>query len=172
MSQFHRRPLWAGLMGSVLAGALLLGASQAAAQSLKEQIVGTWKFVSIYNETNGVRRNLFEPSPVGILMFDRAGNFSAIVVSSGLPKFASKNREKGTADENRAVVQGSIAWFGTYTVGADGQVSLKVEGSTYPNRTGTIETRTYTISGDEMKEVIPTPAIGSGTSYLTWKRAK
>jgi len=172
MSQFHRRPLWAGLMASVLAGALLLGASHAAAQSLKDQIVGTWKLVSIYNEKDGVRRDIFGPTPMGILIYDRNGNYASIIVRSGLPKFASKNREQGTADENRAVVQGSIAMFGTYTVGADGQVSLKREGSTYPNRTGTTETRTCTISGDEMKEVNPTPAIASGTSYLTWTRAK
>jgi len=172
MSRFYRRPLWAGLMASVVAGALLLGASHAAAQSLKEQIVGTWKLVSIYNEKDGVRRNLFGSSPMGIFIFDRGGNFAQIIVRSGLPKFAAKNREKGTADENQAVVQGSVALFGTYTVGADGQVSLKTDAGTYPNRTGTAETRTYTISGDEMKGVNPTPSIGSGTDYVTWKRAK
>jgi len=35
---------------------------------------------------------------------------------SDLPKFASNNRNDGTSDEYKAIVQGSIAHFGTYTV--------------------------------------------------------
>jgi hypothetical protein len=34
---------------------------------------------------------------------------------SDLPKSASKNRAQGTPEENRAVVKGGIATFGTYT---------------------------------------------------------
>ena len=33
-----------------------------------------------------------------------------------LPKFASNNRQAGTPEENKAFVQGSLAYFGTYSV--------------------------------------------------------
>jgi hypothetical protein len=33
-----------------------------------------------------------------------------------LPKFAANNRNVGTPEENKAIVQGSFAYFGTYTV--------------------------------------------------------
>jgi Lipocalin-like domain len=49
-------------------------------------------------------------------MFDPNGHFSEIITRSDLPKFASNNREAGTPEENKAAVQGSIAFFGTYTV--------------------------------------------------------
>ena len=54
-----------------------------------------------------------------------------------LPKFAAKNREQGTPEENQAVVKGSIAYLGTYTVSeTDKVISAKIEGSSYPNFVG------------------------------------
>jgi hypothetical protein len=50
--------------------------------------------------------------------------------SSGRPKFASNNRATGTPEENKAVVQGLIAFFGTYSVNeADRTFTMHVEGS-------------------------------------------
>jgi hypothetical protein len=49
-------------------------------------------------------------------MFDPNGHFSEIIIRSDLPKFASNNREAGTPEENKAAMQGSIAYFGTYSV--------------------------------------------------------
>jgi ABC-type uncharacterized transport system substrate-binding protein len=39
-----------------------------------------------------------------------------MVVRSDLPKFGSNNRMSGTPEENKAIVQGSIAYFGTYSI--------------------------------------------------------
>jgi hypothetical protein len=36
--------------------------------------------------------------------------------SGDLPKFASGNRLQGSDAENNAIVRGSLAYFGTYTV--------------------------------------------------------
>ena len=48
------------------------------------------------------------------MMADANGRFSITVVRSDLPKFASNNRMSGTRDENTAIVQGGITYFGTY----------------------------------------------------------
>jgi len=56
----------------------------------------------------------FGPNPKGTMTFDSGGRFSIIVTRSDLPKFASNNRELGTSEENKAAVQGSIAYFGSY----------------------------------------------------------
>src|SRR5262249_52921942 len=40
---------------------------------------------------------------------------ATLAVRSDLPKFASNNRDMGTPEENKAVVQGSITYFGTYS---------------------------------------------------------
>ena len=87
-----------------------------------------------------------------------------------IPKFATANRLKGTDAEYRAVVQGMIAGFGTYTVEGD-TVSIKTIVSSYPNRSGTTEKRIYKLSGDELTTVNPTAASG-GTAYSKYVRAK
>jgi hypothetical protein len=67
-------------------------------------------------------------------------------------------------------MQGMIAGFGTYTIDGD-TVTIKWVASSYPNRAGTREKRTYKIVGDEMTAVNPTASSG-GTSYQKWVRAK
>jgi hypothetical protein len=52
----------------------------------------------------------------------------------GLPNFASGNRSSGTADENKAAVEGTLAHFGTYVVDeADKSLTLQIERATFPN---------------------------------------
>ena len=55
---------------------------------------------------------------------------------------------------DRAVVQGIVAGFGTYTVDGD-TVIIKHAASSYPNRAGTTEKRTFKISGNELTSVNP-----------------
>lgn len=63
---------------------------------------------------------------------------------SGLRKFAIPNRLKGTDKEYREVMRGIIAGFGTYTVDGN-SVSITWVASSYPNRVGAVEKRTYKI---------------------------
>lgn len=140
------------------------------AQTLKEQIVGTWQQVSIYNEEGGVKRHLYGDKPVGLAVFDRSGYYISYLSKADLPKFAAKNRLQGSDAEYRAVMHGMIAGFGTYTVDGD-SITIKWIASSYPNRAGTSETRTYKISGDELTAVNPTASSG-GTSYAKFVRVK
>jgi hypothetical protein len=67
-------------------------------------------------------------------MVDANGRFSITVARSDLPKFASKNRMSGTPEENQAIVQGSIAYFGTYSIDEPTHVlTVNIEGSTRCN---------------------------------------
>ena len=49
-------------------------------------------------------------------MLDGGGLFILLNGRSDLPKIEAGNRVSGTREENKAIVQGSIALFGTYTV--------------------------------------------------------
>ena len=61
----------------------------------------------------------------GLSLPDEAGDFMLILQWATLPRFASANRMSGTAEENKAVVRGSIAYFGTYAIDeAKGTISL------------------------------------------------
>jgi hypothetical protein len=156
---------------AALAGiAVFLSPGVAGAQALKDQIVGSWRLVSIYNEENGAKHQNFGDKPVGLLMFDRSGNVITFLSKPDLPKFASANRLKGSDKEYRDIMQGIVAGFGTYTVQGDA-VAIKWIASTYPNRIGTTEKRMYKVAGNELSSTNPTAASG-GTSYAKYVRAK
>lgn len=156
---------------AVLAGLLSLpGLAYGQGQTLKEQIVGTWRQVSIYNEEGGVKKHLYGEKPVGLVVFDRSGYYISYLSKADLPKFARDNRLQGTDAEYRAVMHGMVAGFGTYTVEGD-TVTIKWIASSYPNRAGTTEKRTYKLVGDELTAVNPTAASG-GTSYSMLVRVK
>lgn len=115
--------------------------------------------------------NNFGPAPKGSLMLDANGRFSIVLMRNDLPKFAGA-RTKGTPEEYKATVEGSLAYYGSYTV-KDGEIFLHIEASTYPNWNGTEQKRTnLTVSGDEIKYTSPTPSAGGAPDQLVWKRIK
>jgi lipocalin-like protein len=150
--------------------ALLSGTANA--QSLKEQIVGTWIAVSQYVDQDGKKLEPFGAYPKGIVVYDPNGHFVLVLQRATLPKFASNNRLAGTPDENRAIVQGSIAYFGKYSVDEkERKINLHYDGSTYPNWDGEDQVRLVEISGDELRIISPVSAVGGGTVHLLLRRA-
>ena len=86
-------------------------------KSLKEQLVGTWLVAAVDNiRPDGSRFQSLGPDPKGIMMFDANGWFSFQLAQPGRPKFASDNRLQGTAEENKATVQGSLSYYGKFSV--------------------------------------------------------
>jgi hypothetical protein len=138
-----------------------------------KQLVGVWQLVSDTNTKDGVTKpsSAFGANPKGQFMFTSNGRYASINTRPDLPKFASGNRMQGTAEENKAIVQGSIAHFGTYSVSPDGKaILLKVEAGTWPAWIGTEQKREFAIKGDELKYTVAA-SIG-GTSELVYKRMK
>jgi hypothetical protein len=170
MSEISCRNVRARVAAAAIPAGLLSAPGIASGQPLKEQIVGAWQQVSIYNEEGGVKRHLYTENPVGLVVFDRSGYYTSFLSIPNLPRFAGNNRLKGTDEEYRGVMQGMISGFGKYTVDGD-TVTIKWIASSYPNRAGTTEKRTYKIVGDELTVANPTAASG-GTSYQKWVRAK
>jgi hypothetical protein len=152
-----------------------VAATNAAAQqpSLDEQLIGSWMIVSATTvRPDGTKFDTFGPDPKGLQIFERGGRTSAIIVGSNLPKFASNNRAAGTADENQAVIQRSVAFFGPYSFNkADRSFTFQVEGSTFPNWEGTAQKRFIAVSGDDLTITIQSGS-GGGTGESRWKRVK
>jgi hypothetical protein len=144
--------------------------AQTQAQSAND-LVGTWQLVSTVNTAkDGTKSDAFGPSPKGMFIFTADGHFAQVLTRASLPKFTADNRAQGTADENKAVVQGSIAVFGTYKI-ADKVLALNVESSTYPNWAGTEQKRAVTsLNGNELAYTLQA-SIG-GTNVTTYKRVK
>ena len=169
----NRRNIFSLSLITALGLALLPATSDAQQKSLKEQVVGTWVSVSNINTAaNGAKSDLFGPNPKGSMIFESNGRFSLIGVRSDLPKFGTNNRATGTAEENKAVIQGSIAYFGTYSVNeADKSFTVQIEGTTFQNWTGTAQKRGLSISGDDLTFFNAAGSSG-GSNEVKWKRVK
>lgn len=141
----------------------------ASGQSAKD-LVGTWTLVSTDTvRPDGGRIPTFGDTPNGLVVFTSDGHFIYLYSRGDLPKFVSNNRTTGTPEENRAVVQGSIATFGTYSV-AGTDLLIKVEHSTFPNWIGADQKRTIAVTGDQLKWTNAAGA-GGGVVELVLKRA-
>ncbi len=146
--------------------------AQQKAASMAEQLIGHWTLVSVKNEQDGKTTEPLGPNPKGLFIFDRSGRYVVLQFRADLPKFASNRRDKGTPEENKAIVLGSSAHFGTYTVNEkEGSYTVRPEAATFPNWVGVDQKRFFSISKDELKIVNPTGSRG-GTSTLILKRAK
>jgi hypothetical protein len=154
------KALWLLAVGVVIA----IGSTAAMAQpakTLQEQLVGTWNFVIAEITTTDGRKGLpFGDKPKGMVIFTADGHFSQVHVAGDLPRIASNNRLAGSPEDNRAIVHGSLALFGTYSVDeAKRTLTFKIEGSTFPNQQGTSQTRTIDLlTADEFRNTNPTAA--------------
>ena len=165
----------AGRLVSLAAVLMAMLACPAFAQqgSLAKEIEGTWNLVSNYNEQDGKRMEPFGANPRGMMILTAGGRFAIMMMKANLPAFAANNRLQGTADENQAVVQGTVAYFGTYSVLSenDKTISLRIEGSTFPNWVGQEQKRVMSVSSDQMNLTNPSAAVG-GANYVVFKRVK
>jgi hypothetical protein len=162
---------------AVLSGGMCFGASavwaKGKAGTLAKQVQGSWTLVSLYVEQDGKKIEPFDSQPRGFMTLTPNGQLSVILLRASLPKFAVDNRMKGTAEENQAIVQGSLAYYGTYTVVNEKEhaVQVRIEGSTFPNWDRADQKRTWTVKGDELIITNPTASVG-GVAYVIFKRAK
>lgn len=154
--------------------ALLPGNALSQQKSLKDQLVGTWTLAS-WERTNpdGSKVHAFGTNPKGINMFSADGRFALIYTRGELPKLASNDRMKSTPQEAKTIVDGSIAYYGTYSVDeASKTMTLNIESTTFPNQIGRPQKRVITaLTADELKYSNPTATAG-GQIQITMKRAK
>ncbi len=156
---------------TMLGFALLPGTAVSQQKSLKEQLLGTWTLVSIeVVRPDSSRSSMFGAAPKGIAFFDSNGHYIIAVMRAERAKYAINDRMQGTAEENKETAQGTLTYFGTYSVSeADRAIDIHVVSSSFPNWNETDQKRIVTLAGDELKLLAP---IGGGTAEVVWKRAK
>jgi hypothetical protein len=160
------------LIRTLLAAAAATAAAfPASAQSVRD-LQGTWSLVSSVLEHDGKTTDQFGTGAKGMMVLDAAGRFMLTIISPNLPKFASNNRAAGTAEENKAVVAGSVAMVGTYAYEAASKtLTLRTELATFPNWSGTEQRRSLlAFVGNELKYGTA-QASGGGSATVTWRRA-
>ena len=140
---------------------------------LKDQLVGTWIYVSSTAKRDD-GSNVQRPSLQGAVTYNADGRFHFITTRTDLPKYASSDSARPSADEAMAVASGSIAYTGTYTVDENTKtIHANIETSTFPNLVGAPNQRRIvtSISANEMKFTNPRTPAGL-TLEIVWKRAQ
>jgi hypothetical protein len=150
-----------------------LFAPTAFSQSTKA-VAGAYAGVAFkQTDASGKTTDVFGPNPRAMMVLTPEGRYSIVVMRGDLPKLASNSRLKGTPEENSAVVAGSIAHFGRYTIDEkDKSITFHVEASTFANWDGATQKRAISVTGDQLTYRVPSPSTGVGTAEVTWKRIK
>ena len=152
---------------------LLPGDAIAQTKSLKDQLVGTWTFVSSINtRADGTKFDSWGDNPKGTTIYEANGHYAFMIMRADLPKVT--DRSKVTPEQGKAVAAGSIAYYGTYTVDeASKTVTLHVDGSTIAGLNGTDQKRIIkSITADEMNTLNPVTSDGGTPADTIYKRAK
>jgi hypothetical protein len=141
--------------------------------SLKERLVATWTLLSWEQKRgDGTKVERYGTSPKGIAFFDAGGRYIITVMRSDRAKYASNALWQGTPEENKETADGTITYFGTYSVSeADSSIAIHVEGSSYPNWNGTDQKRFVSIVGELLMLTVRPPA-GDAVTDVIWARAK
>jgi hypothetical protein len=142
------------------------------ALSLTEQLVGTWMLASWEQKKgDGTKVRRYGENPLGIAFFDADGRYIITVMRSDRAKYASGALWQGTAEENKAAADGTITYFGTYSVSeADSSIAIHIDGSSFPNWNGVDQKRIVAITGDQLTLTVRPPT--GEIVDVVWKRAK
>lgn len=136
-----------------------------------QQVAGTYRVVSVVQTmADGSKVDVFGKTPLGTTILTSDGHFSVVFMRDDLPAFKSGIRVQGTPEENTSVVQGSLAYSGSYTVEGD-VLSMAVKASTFPAWTGQLQKRKFTLKGDQLEWVGITGTPGANV-VATLKRVK
>lgn len=141
---------------------------------VNEEIIGTWSLLTC--EARSADGEIVYPygkRPRGQLTYAATGQMSVQLSRADRPAFASDARSDSTPDETKRAFDGFDAYFGTYELrAAEGLVIHHVEGSLFPNWTGTDQTRFFAFAGDRL--LLSTPPIADRgmmfTLQLVWER--
>lgn len=145
------------------------------AESLADRLVGSWELLSRLDRTAAGEERI-EPSlgsdPIAFLVFDRAGHFAA--------QFMKRDRSSGVDAPASSVVSnnsraqgGYDAYFGTYSVEADGRmVSTRLLGALSQENVGQVFRRKMSVEADILTIALDTTTAAGEpvTRTLRWKR--
>lgn len=158
---------------AALSFALLPGSAVSQQKSLKEQLVGTWIYVSsTVTRPDGSKSE--RPNLRGAVTYTSDGHFFFITTRTEIPKLASNDATRPTPEEAMAVAAGSIAYFGTYSVNeSDKAITAQVETSTFANLVGAPNQKRIitALTADELRFTNPRTPAGLTLEFV-WKRAK
>jgi hypothetical protein len=140
------------------------------------ELCGTWTLVDRIDRTaNGdvIPEPTLGQDPVGILVYDIAGNMSVQIMKRHRTSAAAASAlQVPGSPNNTGSGNGYDAYFGTYTIDAGAHaVTHALEGAIAPEDVGKSVTRSFQIVGDELRLSFDTQNGGVAVRRtLRWRR--
>jgi hypothetical protein len=129
-----------------------------------QAIIGSWELVSFESQP-GAPESPIGPTPVGFIVYDKAGNVAAQLMRSdrGATPSLTPANPGGTA-----AVAGYIAYFGSYSVDRQNSVvTHRIKAAVAESDVGRVLTRRFRFEGEML-----VLEVGSGAELRTlkWRR--
>ncbi|MBK6634880.1 MAG: lipocalin-like domain-containing protein [Chitinophagaceae bacterium] len=148
--------------------------AQKSKKALQEQLIGTWTLVSVDNiYPDSSRVYPYGKNPQGMLIFDPKGNYAIQILKTIRSKIVSGDKNNCTPEENAMIVQGSNSHFGKYSADeVNKTITFNISHASFPNWEGTVQKRSYTYNGNEIKYVVTHTTQGGQAviAEVSWKR--
>lgn len=164
----------------ILALIMVLNASFLNAQQPAKQrsnaslLAGSWQLVSVVNiYPDSSRVYPYGKDPKGLLIFDTKGNYAIQILTSARPRIASGDKNKATPEEYAAMVQGSNAHYGLYSVDeVTHLITFSIQAASFPNWEGTRQERRYTYEDGSLQYVVTQTTQGgqSVVAEVSWRK--
>jgi lipocalin-like protein len=140
-----------------LVASLSAGTAAAGDKSIRNQLVGSWRFVSSLSiRKDGSTFDRWGPTARGIFIFDRNGYYSQMI-----------------ANTDRMFGPRAVSSFGKFSVDEAAKIIItEIEGSSTPKAIGTTQRRTIiSLNEDQLKYLNPSTPSGN-TVEAVWERIK
>jgi hypothetical protein len=139
-------------------------------QSVRDQIVGTWRLCTYERLADGEITYPMGRAPSGYFTYDAHGRMSVQIMRTDRPKLTASSLAEAAALELRTTVAGYLAYCAAYHVDeAEGSVTHEVDVHLFPNALGSSLKRYVAIDGNRLVITIGQP---NPTGRLTLERVE
>jgi hypothetical protein len=130
----------------------LISTPNATVATTHDNLVGAWKLVSYENHTAGAPIDYpYGVKPAGLLIYDSSGHMAIQIMKTPPQKVASGDEYHLTPEEKIALMDGYVAYFGTYEVDwTKHVVTVTAHGDLYSVYVGAHEERPFVLEGDRL----------------------
>jgi hypothetical protein len=141
---------------------------------MRDNLVGTWKLVSVRTTSATGERNdaPYGAHPSGFITYMPEGRMSAVIGFDGRAQLSTGEWFRAPKDERAAAFSTFLAYAGGYSA-ADDRVIHHVEVASIQNWVNTDLVRVVNFAGDDtiVLSTLPEGAGGNSLAYeLTWRR--